>query len=162
MELVNGEKKHYKEILELNEELVHFLAPMDDSLLVDLIRDAVMFKVVEVEGEFAAFIIVLDESADYDSPNFLWFKEEYSEFYYVDRVVISPKFHGQGIGKVIYEDVIATAKSKGISKVTAEIDYKPANPVSLSFHKNMGFKEVGRQEVYSGAKVVSLQCCEIK
>lgn len=41
--------------------------------------------------------------------------------------------------------------------ITCEIDIKPINEVSLVFHENMGFKEVGRQEIKGGEKVVSLQ-----
>ncbi|RYF90942.1 MAG: GNAT family N-acetyltransferase, partial [Caulobacteraceae bacterium] len=34
-----------------------------------------------------ALLIAFDQDAAYDSPNFLWFRERYARFVYVDRVV---------------------------------------------------------------------------
>jgi predicted GNAT superfamily acetyltransferase len=45
--------------------------------------------------------------------------------------------------------------------VTAEIDIEPPNPVSLKFHERFGFKEVGKQAVAGGKKIVSLQAAKI-
>lgn len=35
-------------------------------------------------GELSAFLLAFDERADYDSPNYLWFRERYPRFVYVD------------------------------------------------------------------------------
>jgi len=66
-----------------------------------------------------------------------------------------------GLGKVLYEEVFRYAKESRVPIVTAEIDIQPPNPVSLKFHDKFGFAEVGRQEVYDGEKVVSLQVARI-
>ena len=67
-----------------------------------------------------------------------------------------------GLGHLLYEEVFRHARETDVSVVTAEIDIEPANPVSLKFHERFGFHEVGRQEVYGGKKVVSLQISEVK
>ena len=40
-------------------------------------------------GALEAFIMTFDQDARYDSPNFLWFRERYPRFVYVDRVVVA-------------------------------------------------------------------------
>jgi uncharacterized protein len=33
-------------------------------------------------------MLAFDQDADYDSPNFLWFRERLARFVYADRVVV--------------------------------------------------------------------------
>ena len=40
-------------------------------------------------GELDAFLLAFDEASDYDSPNFLWFRERYPRFAYVDRIAVA-------------------------------------------------------------------------
>ncbi len=42
-------------------------------------------------GEVDAFILALDQDAPYDSPNFLWFRDRYPRFVYVDRRLIGAR-----------------------------------------------------------------------
>jgi predicted GNAT superfamily acetyltransferase len=79
----------------------------------------------------------------------------------LDRVVVSERMQGKGLGKMLYRSVFEHAKEIGVPSVTAEIDINPPNPGSLNFHEGFGFKEVGRQAVADGKKVVSLQAVEI-
>lgn len=153
--------RHYDEILALNAELVHFLDEMDMAHMLDLKSYSEIFHVVEVNGEFAAFIIAIPENTAYGNENYLWFNEEYSKFLYIDRVVISPKFHRRGIGAYIYEQIFAYAKEIDAKRITGEIDIEPPNPTSLAFHKTLGFQEVSTLSVYGGKKVVSLQVAKL-
>lgn len=154
-------EKHLNAILELNQELVHFLSPLDIDSLTNLANMAEMFKVVEVDGELAAFLITVRENKPYGSVNYKWFLDNYEEFLYIDRVVVSQKYQHIGIGKLIYDYVIKYAKDNNVKRITAEIDIQPPNPISLMFHKTFGFKEVGKQVIYGGKKEVSLQLKEI-
>ena len=63
------------------------------------------FNVVEkyvVNG----FIIVLNQDVNYDSPNFLWFKERFKEFYYIDRIVIAKDSRYKGLGTFLYKNLL--------------------------------------------------------
>jgi predicted GNAT superfamily acetyltransferase len=62
---------------------------------------------------------------------------------------------------LLYEEVLKHARNTNVPIVTAEIDIKPPNPVSLKFHERYGFKEVGQQKVADGKKIVSLQVLEL-
>ena len=157
MKIIDAKQEHYEEILKLNEELVHFLSPMDMEKFKKMSEETILNKVVIEEGEVAAFLMAFSQGKQYDSVNYKWFDKKYEKFLYVDRIVISPKQHRKGIGKELYNYVFDYAKENNFTVITCEIDIKPINEVSLAFHESMGFKEVGRQEIKGGEKVVSLQ-----
>jgi len=89
-----------------------------------------------------AFIVAFDEDADYDSPNFLWFRDRYERFIYIDRVVVAASAHGQGLGRALYEKLFDAAKAAGYPCIVAEVNTNPPNPGSLAFHDRMGFEAV--------------------
>ena len=151
----------FSEILRMNQESVHFLSPMGMEKLEHLDQESNYHKVVVVDGKIVAFCLAFREGADYDSVNYQWFSREFDQFLYVDRVVVDIAMQGHGLGELIYQDVFQHAADSQVPRVTAEIDFQPPNPVSLKFHEKFGFREVGRQEVYGGEKVVSLQSAEI-
>lgn len=90
-----------------------------------------------------AFVIAFDQDANYDSPNFLWFRDRYERFVYVDRIVVTDTAHGQGLGRALYEKLFAEARAAGYPCLMAEVNTNPPNPGSLSFHARMGFEAVG-------------------
>src|SRR5258706_13497028 len=54
-------------------------------------------------GESDAFLIVFDQDSAYESANFLWFKQRYPNFAYVDRIVVAQEARGRGIARQLYE-----------------------------------------------------------
>ena len=144
-------------ILALNAESVHFLSPLDKEKLRHLHAQAAHHRVVEIDGAVAAFLLVLREGADYDSPNYRWFAGQYGQFLYIDRVVVDLRRQGQGLGARLYDDLIEFAKASSVAQLTCEYDLDPPNPASAGFHARYGFREVGRQWLGGGKKQVSLQ-----
>lgn len=151
----------YDDMLALNQELVHFLSPLDMERLAELVADSAVCTVVELDGAFAGFLLGFREKADYDSINYLWFEANYPSFLYVDRVVISPQAQGAGLGAALYDDVFARAARDGVPAITAEYYVVPFNEVSSKFHERYGFREVGRQQTADGKKTVSLQVSRV-
>ena len=144
-------------ILALNAESVHFLSPLDDARLRRLHAQAAYHRVVEIDGAVAAFLLVLREGADYDSPNYLWFAQRYPQFLYVDRIVVDMRRQGHGLAALLYDDLLEFAAASGIAQLTCEFDLDPPNPASAKFHARYGFREVGKQWLGGGKKQVSLQ-----
>jgi predicted GNAT superfamily acetyltransferase len=144
-------------ILALNAALVHFLSPLDEAHLRMLHAQAAYHRVVETAGVVAAFLLAFREGADYDSPNYRWFSQNYSEFLYIDRVVVDPAQQGHGLGALFYDDLFAFAHAANVATVTCEFDLDPPNPGSQKFHARFGFREVGTQWIAGGKKRVSLQ-----
>lgn len=155
--LRDARREDFAAILALNEESVHFTSPLAAERLDALHRVAAYHKVVEIDGEIAAFLLAFREGAPYESPNYLWFAERYPEFLYIDRIVVAPAHRGARLGSALYDDVIAFATASGAPWLTCEFDVEPPNPASMKFHERMGFAEVGTQRLGGGKKRVSLQ-----
>ena len=97
------------------------------------------------------FIFLYDEKTEYDSLNYLYFKNKYQKFLYVDRIIIAAEHQKKGYGQQLYDYVIDTHNP---DIFCCEVNITPPNRQSLSFHQKYGFKEIGQQTVYN--KVVSL------
>lgn len=107
-------------------------------------------RAVGSEGMLLAF----DQSADYDSVNFLWFRERYDTFAYVDRIVISPARRGAGLARQFYEELFDWARDAGLKRVVAEYNSEPLNTESEAFHAKMGFEPLGDMVMEGRGKTV--------
>lgn len=114
-----------------------------------------------IENAFAAtsistdaLLIAFDPSANYDNANFNWFSRHYSQFVYVDRIIISPKLRGTGAGQILYHHLFERAAAAGFERVACEINISPPNPVSDAFHKKLEFEEVGTATLSDRGKTV--------
>ena len=153
--------KDLAQIVEINAAEVAQTSPMDQDRLRFLIQQARYSKVATLDEQIAAFLICLDSNAAYQNDNFVWFKDRFPSFLYVDRIVVSATFAGQRIGSELYTDMFAFARQLGLGRVTCEYNIKPPNLASRAFHKQFGFKEVGTHWVADGTKQVSLQAAEL-
>jgi predicted GNAT superfamily acetyltransferase len=73
--------------LALNNAHATELSFLEPPRFARLVRSAFLARRI---GEIEALLIAFDQDADYDSPNFLWFRERYPRFVYVDRIVVAP------------------------------------------------------------------------
>src|ERR1700729_1520829 len=74
-------------VLALNNAAGSTILPLDMARTRALAQQAAYLRVAEADGHLAGFLIALRENAVYESPNFLWFRERYPEFLYIDRIV---------------------------------------------------------------------------
>lgn len=105
-------------------------------------------------GDLEAFLLTFDQTAAYDSPNFLWFRERYPRFVYVDRIVVAAGARGRGHARRLYEELFTRASAAGHDIVTCEVNLDPPNPTSDAFHAALGFREVGNAVIHGGKKAV--------
>jgi len=105
-------------------------------------------------GAAEALLIAFDQDADYDSPNFLWFRARYPRFVYVDRVVVAHAARGRGHARRLYLDLFAAAAGAGHEQIVCEVNSVPPNPGSDAFHAALGFARVGAGVIDDGAKTV--------
>ncbi len=155
------EEKHFQDVLSLNHALVHYLSPLDMNSLHKLHQISDFFYVVKDAEKVIAFILTLREGKPYNNVNYAWFAKRYTQFLYIDRIVVSPDYHHAGIGHALYERIFADCKRAGVRTITAEIDSCPPNPASLKFHKKFGFSEMGTQKLPYANKEVSLQVAQL-
>ena len=138
-------------LLALNNAHAAELSPLSLAEFNRLIQASFFASALE---DGAAFLIAFDQTAAYDSPNFLWFRERYDRFVYVDRVVTSPLARGRGYAKALYADLFVRAKQAGYARIVCEVNFLPPNPASDAFHAAFGFTEVGRAPIHNGQKTV--------
>ncbi|HEY3677565.1 MAG TPA: GNAT family N-acetyltransferase, partial [Bradyrhizobium sp.] len=94
------------------------------------------------------------QDANYDSPNFLWFRERYTRFVYVDRIVVAASARGRGCARRLYQDLFEQSRRAGHERVVCEVNSDPPNPESDAFHAALGFVEVGSASIHGGTKTV--------
>lgn len=102
------------------------------------------------------FVIALDQTAHYDSPNYLWFRDRYPRFVYVDRIVVSPDARGTGTGKALYTGLFEAARAAGHDRVACEVNQNPPNPGSDAFHAALGFRMLARRALSAEKEVAYL------
>jgi uncharacterized protein len=149
------EPRDYAEAIRINQLDVDKLAPMDADRLGLLASMSVHAHVVDIDGAVAGFVITMPPGSSYDSDNYAWFSERYTDFLYLDRIVVSDQFRRRGVASFIYDHVEAGAAERG-GIMLLEVNIEPANPPSLLFHANRQYEEVGRLEHDSGKKITSM------
>lgn len=139
-------------ILSLNNEHAEETSALDHASLAALLDLA--FYARGVDRGATAFLIALDQNAPYENPNFAWFKATGKPFVYIDRIIVSIAARGLGIGRLLYDDLLAMAEQARQYRVVCEVSIEPPNPVSEAFHVAMGFDAVGQATIHNGAKTV--------
>jgi predicted GNAT superfamily acetyltransferase len=131
-------------VLALNNAAGPGILPMDAAKLRFFWEHADYFRVAEKDGLLAGFLVALSHEAVHDSPNFLWFRERYPEFLYIDRIVVASTRRGTGVGRVFYADVQSYAELH-VPQLAAEVFLESSSHPALLFHGSFGFREVGQQ-----------------
>jgi predicted GNAT superfamily acetyltransferase len=143
-------------VLELNQSEQPHVSGLERSALEALLADSFYSRKIMCSNQLAGFFIGFDQNATYQSMNYLWFKERYKNFFYIDRIAISPAFRRKGLGKLFYADIETFCAQHSFTLLTCEVNTNPPNPDSMTFHKKMGFKEVGTQDTEGGKKSVCM------
>lgn len=154
------EARDHLAVLALNLESEHFLSPMNGQRLEQLLACDGCHRVLEADGQVVAFLIALEEGADYDSPNYQWFNRDRSGFVYVDRVVVSAQHRGQGHASALYDELFGFARERGLGEVVCEFNLEPPNPASQAFHASYGFAEVGTRQAED--RLLSMQAARLR
>jgi uncharacterized protein len=132
----------------INDAEVPAVGQETPDALAHIAAQSVIAHVAEVDGEVAGFCFVLAPGADYGSKNYAWFSERYDDFIYLDRVAILPIHQRRGIGRALYAEVerLVSERRPGATVFALEVNLRPRNDTSLTFHAALGFAEVGRRE----------------
>jgi predicted GNAT superfamily acetyltransferase len=145
----------YPDILALNQSALPHVNRISTDDLAGFAEQSCYFRIVRDNEELAGFLLAFSQGAIYHSPNFIWFRDRYPRFVYIDRIVVAPTHRRLGIGRLLYADLERFA-SEHASDLTCEVNLTPPNPGSFVFHERAGFVEVGRQHTDGGEKLVCL------
>jgi uncharacterized protein len=138
-------------LLVLNNAHAQELSWLEPERLQHLVQQAFLARRI---GNLDAFMLALDQDAQYDSPNFLWFRARYPRFVYVDRIVVASTARGRGCARRLYHDLFEHAVRAGHDRVVCEVNARPPNPESDAFHAALGFVEVGSASIHDDNKTV--------
>lgn len=143
------------EVLVRNNAEVPAVGELDEARLAGLVAMAESALAAELDGELVGFVIALPPGVAYTSPNYRFFSERSDDFVYVDRIVVLPGGRGRGVGRRLYDEVVARTVA---SQLLAEVNIAPRNDVSLAFHDRYGFVPVGEAAPYGDhTRVVYLE-----
>jgi hypothetical protein len=145
-------------VLAVNNAAGEGILPMSMAQLRHFYDIADYFRVAD--GHLAGFLIALREGAEHDSPNFLWFREHFPHFLYIDRIVIARDSRRHGLGRVFYSDVQSYAEVR-VPKLACEVFLEPRDDATLLFHGSFGFHEAGQQRMPGNDRPVSLLCKQL-
>jgi len=146
---------------ELNEAAIPHVSSIDVAHREWFLRHSAHFLVVDAGADadagadMAAFLLAFEPGADYQSPNFQWFKSRYRQFSYVDRIVVAPAFRGRKLAQRLYAELQRRVQSH-CTAIACEVNLEPPNPASLAFHRRRGFEPVGTQRTEGGTKQVQM------
>lgn len=107
-------------------------------------------------GERLGFVMLMVRGRDYASLNYQWFEQQLENFMYVDRIAVAEAGRGKGVGLALYSEALDMAEAHGAEKLAAEVNIEPMNEISLSFHKKLGFEEIGQLAHPAQSKKVSM------
>lgn len=142
-------------VLGLNNTAGASILPMDAGQLDWFYHHADYFRVAEVGGTLAGFLIAVRSVTPHASSNFRWFREHCDAFVYIDRVVVGNLHRGHGLGRIFYSDVQSYAEVRS-PNLACEVFLEPRDGVSLLFHGTFGFHEAGQQVMPESGRRVSL------
>jgi predicted GNAT superfamily acetyltransferase len=147
-------------ILDLNNEHALETSLLDLSAAERLLAMCFYAKGVGL-GE-RGFLLALDQDAAYDNQNFRWFRDCFKRFVYIDRIILARDARGQGLARIMYEDLYGEAKAAGHVRVVCEVNIDPPNEGSLGFHRSMGFLAVADVDLKGGSKRVRYLVKELR
>ena len=143
-------------IFELNQKNIPALGSLKDLKHVREIYNHSLFAALVIEKEkFVGFAFVMDFKSDYKSINYKYFKNNFKNFLYVDRVAFKEEFQRKGYGTKLYYEIYKIANNSGFP-LCCEVNTIPLNKQSLDFHKKIGFENLER--VSFKEKQVAMLC----
>lgn len=140
------------DVLALNNTANGSVSPLDAAQLRHLYATADYFRVAEVSGALAGFLIALRAGSNQRTPGFLWFSERHEHFLYIDRVAVADAHRRHGLGRIFYADVQSFAEPR-VPLLGCAVVLEPRDDVSVLFHGTYGFTEVGQRATSNGHRI---------
>ena len=142
--------------LELNNLNAPAVGEIDRTTLEFLIEHSLYSFAIGTDT-LHAFCITFAPGAPYTSVNYQWFSKEYSDFVYLDRIVVSETMRNNSLGAKLYMAVEQRMlKDRCAPILTCDVNLIPPNTGSIRFHNRIGFREVGQQDSKPGLTVSML------
>ncbi|MBK6658508.1 MAG: GNAT family N-acetyltransferase [Proteobacteria bacterium] len=146
-------------MLAINAKGIPGVAPLDEVELERLmLLPNAHLAIGPVDDELLGYALAFPDHARYDGEEFQVLLAQCPRpFLYIDQVAIAPNMRRKGIARVLYSALEDEARERTMSGLCCEINLHPPNPVSVSFHRSLGFEQVGKLETSDGRTVALMQ-----
>lgn len=152
IDLKECSNSQFKKMLHLNNHFARETSGLFTTKFEKMIEQS--FAAIAIAPEIA-MLIAFDQDADYDNPNFKFFKSKFDDFIYIDRVIVAKAEQGKGIATALYDILFEMAQEAGQTNIVCEINTMPANEASSAFHDAMGFEQIGEAVLDNGLREVA-------
>ena len=143
-------------VFKLNQKNIPSLGSLNNLKHVrDIYNHSLFAALVIVKEKFIGFAFVMDYKSDYKSLNYKFFKNNFKNFLYIDRVAFVEEFQRKGYGTELYNEIYKIANNSDCL-LCCEVNTIPLNKQSLDFHENFGFQTL--KKVPFGEKQVAMLC----
>ena len=148
----------FDEILKINAESAPHVAKLEAEDLRRLVALA-SFALVASDGvHVVGYALAFLSSDVYEGDEFQSFRARFVEpFLYIDQVAVCPTARRANIASQMYAWLQQRSRELGISTLCCGVNLRPANPVSMWFHRKLGFESVGDLETRDGLLVALLR-----
>jgi predicted GNAT superfamily acetyltransferase len=143
----------FERVLAINEAGWPGVSPLSLAELHMALEVSPYFGVAEYDRHVAGYVITYGAENVYDGDEFGWFKQQFSDFLYIDQIAIARTARRLGLGSRIYHHLEAFARGQGLTSLVCEVNLEPPNPISLNFHSRQQFIEVETMATQDGRRV---------
>ena len=161
IEIIHSQKDNLSDkilqfIFELNQNNIPALGSLNNlQNVLDIYNHSLFATLVMVHEKFAGFAFVMDHKSQYQSLNYKYFKNNFKNFLYIDRVAFGEEFQRKGYGTELYNEIYKIANKLNLP-LCCEVNTIPLNKKSLDFHYKYGFETL--EKVPFGEKQVAMLC----
>ena len=133
-------EKDFHNLLELNNDSVPAVNYLSIAELENILLLSEKCWVADIDDELAASLIIIGPHQPYESDNYTWLETKFSNFCYVDRIMVSEKYKRKKLGYTLYNKLEDHAEENGFSQLLCEVNIEPPNPQSIAFHTQLGWE----------------------
>ena len=143
-------------LLDLNNASVPHVNLLEREALADILQMSAYARCSLRDGEPVGALLALRPGQPYASRHYRWFERHHADFLYIDRVMVDGAARKGGHGRRLYADLDEFSRGEGGGHIACEVNSRPPNPISMSFHQALGFVPVGELANEDESKAVVL------
>jgi uncharacterized protein len=119
-----------------------------------LTNHCVLPGMATLDDQVAGIVVVLSDHCGYNSDFYRRFTDRYTNFLYVDRVIVTAWARGRGVATALYQATEQAARAQGMA-IASDVYSEPPNTPSLRVHRSRGFVEIEKQHFPAQQKTVT-------
>ena len=140
-------------LLVLNNASTPAVNPLTLEELKSILFIAEKCWIEEIDGELAAALIIIGPDQPYSSDNYTWLETQFSNYCYVDRIMVDQNHKRKGFGNKLYQELEKYAECNDARTLLCEVNLEPPNPQSIAFHTRLKWEPFFEREHGPGKKV---------